>query len=146
VLGFDFGLARIGVAVSSPLTGVASSLTVLHARQGEPDWAGILQLVREWRPVVLVVGMPRKLDGSPSAMQEAITAFVRRLGQQTGLPVELANEQLSSREAEQRLRLARQSGRKRKVRKEEIDQLAAVIILENWMQEREQGGYDAQQL
>ena len=135
VLGFDFGLNRTGVAVGNTLTGLATPQTVLYAQNNQPDWQGIERLIQLWRPKILVVGMPRKLDGSDSSMQEIILKFCRELEKRTALPVQTANEQLSSREAEQVLKSARQAGRKRKIRKEEIDQLAAAIILENWMQE-----------
>ena len=135
VLGFDFGLNRTGVAVGNTLTGLATPQTVLYAQNNQPDWQGIERLIQLWRPKILVVGMPRKLDGSDSSMQETILKFCRELEKRTALPVQTANEQLSSREAEQVLKSARQAGRKRKIRKEEIDQLAAAIILENWMQE-----------
>lgn len=135
VLGFDFGLQRTGVAVGNTLTGLATPETVLYSQNNQPDWAGIERLIQLWRPKLLVVGMPRKLDGTDSSMQETILKFCRELEKRTKLPVQTANEQLSSREAEQVLKTARQAGRKRKIRKEEIDQLAAAIILENWMQE-----------
>lgn len=135
ILGFDFGLQRTGVAVGNTLTGLATPQTVLYSQNNQPDWAGIERLIQLWRPKLLVVGMPRKLDGTDSSMQETILKFCRELEKRTKLPVQTANEQLSSREAEQVLKTARQAGRKRKIRKEEIDQLAAAIILENWMQE-----------
>ncbi|MFZ1388960.1 MAG: Holliday junction resolvase RuvX [Thiolinea sp.] len=135
VLGFDFGLNRTGVAVGNTLTGLATPQTVLYTQNNQPDWQGIERLIQLWRPRILVVGMPRKLDGSDSSMQETILKFCHELEKRTALPVQTANEQLSSREAEQLLKNARQAGRKRKIRKEEIDQLAAAIILENWMQE-----------
>ena len=134
LLGFDFGLNRTGVALANTLTGIATPQAVLYARDGRPDWQGIERLIKEWQPKQLVVGMPRKLDGSDSDMKKPIEKFCRELASRTGLPVDTANEQLSSMEAEQRLKSARQSGRKRKIKKEEIDQLAAAIILENWMQ------------
>lgn len=139
ILAFDFGLSRTGVAVGNTMTGIASPLDILYAQQGKPDWDGIKRLIALWRPKLLVVGMPRKLDGSDSAMQETILKFCSDLEKHSGLPVQTANEQLSSREAEHRLKLARQAGRKRKIRKEDIDQLAAAIILENWMQEHAHG-------
>ncbi len=135
VLGFDYGKARIGVAVANTLAGVATPQSTINARDGAPDWDAITRCLAEWKPARLVVGMPRKLDGSDSAMQEPIQRFIRQLEGRYSLPVDVINEQLSSREAEQRLKLARQAGRKRKVRKEEIDQMAATIILESWMQE-----------
>ncbi|MGB1008174.1 MAG: Holliday junction resolvase RuvX [Thiolinea sp.] len=134
VMGFDFGANRTGVAIANTLTGIATPQSILYAQQGKPDWVSISKLVEEWKPQQLVVGMPRKLDGSPSSMDKPIRKFCQQLEQHTQLPVQLADEQLSSREAEQRLKSARQAGRKRKIRKEEIDQLAAAIILENWMQ------------
>lgn len=139
VLGFDFGLNRTGVAIASLLTGMATPVCVLHSKNGQPDWPGIDKLITEWRPEQLIVGMPSMLDGSDSSMKKTITRFCHALEAHTGLPVHTANEQLSSREAEQRLKSARQAGRKRKIRKEEIDQLAAAIILENWMQEQHHG-------
>lgn len=139
ILGFDYGANRTGVAIANTITGVATPESVLYSKNGQPDWQGIQKLIDLWRPKQLIVGMPRKLDGSDSSMKDTILKFSRQLEQRTQLPVSLANEQLSSREAEQRLKLARQSGRKRKIRKEEIDQLAAAIILENWMQENHFG-------
>lgn len=139
VLGFDYGKARIGVAVANTLTRVATPQSTVTARDGVPDWAAITRCIQEWRPKRLVVGMPRKLDGSDSAMQEPIERFIRQLEGRYALPVDVVSEQLSSREAEQRLKSARQAGRKRKVRKEEIDQVAAAIILESWMQEYTNG-------
>lgn len=133
VLGFDFGLNRTGVAVGNTLTGLATPQAVLYSQNNQPDWGGIERLIQLWRPKLLVVGMPRKLDGTDSSMQETILKFCHELEKRTKLPVQTANEQLSSREAEQLLKNARQAGRKRKIRKEEIDQLAAAIILENWM-------------
>ena len=135
VLGFDFGLNRTGVAVANTLTGLATPQAVLYSHNQQPDWQGIERLIQLWQPKALVVGMPQKLDGSESAMRDSILKFCRELEKRTALPVHTANEQLSSREAEQRLKSARQAGRKRKIRKEDIDQLAAAIILENWMQD-----------
>ncbi|MFN3785576.1 MAG: Holliday junction resolvase RuvX [Thiothrix sp.] len=135
VLGFDYGTARIGVAVLNTLVGIATPQSVVTARDGVPDWDALGRCIQTWRPARLVVGMPRKLDGSDSAMQTTIERFIRQLQGRYALPVDVVSEQLSSREAEQRLKLARQAGRKRKVHKEEIDQIAAAIILESWMQE-----------
>lgn len=139
VLGFDYGKARIGVAVANTLTGIATPQSTVTARDGAPDWDAVSRCLKEWQPARLVVGMPRKLDGSDSAMQEPILRFIRQLEGRYHLPVDVVSEQLSSREAEQRLKSARQAGRKRKVRKEEIDQVAAAIILESWMQEYAHG-------
>lgn len=135
VMGFDYGKTRIGVAIMNTLTGIPTPQSTINARDGAPDWTAISRCLNEWKPERLVVGMPRKLDGSDSAMQEPIERFIRQLAGRYNLPVDVVSEQLSSREAEQRLKQARQAGRKRKIRKDEIDQVAATIILESWMQE-----------
>jgi putative Holliday junction resolvase len=135
ILGLDYGKARIGVAILNTLTGLATPQTTIYAKAGVPDWLGLSAVIKEWKPSRLVVGMPRKLDGSDSAMQAPILAFIAQLQTRYALPIDMVNEQLSSREAEQRLKLARQAGRKRKITKEQIDQVAAAIILENWMQD-----------
>ena len=135
VMGFDYGKTRIGIAIMNTLTGIPTPQSTITARDGAPDWTAISRCLNEWKPARLVVGMPRKLDGSDSAMQEPIERFIRQLAGRYNLPVDVVSEQLSSREAEQRLKQARQAGRKRKIRKDEIDQVAATIILESWMQE-----------
>jgi len=139
LIGFDYGKARIGVAVVNTLVGISTPQSTVYARDGVPDWEAVTRCLNEWKPTRLVVGMPRKLDGSDSAMQEPILRFIRQLEGRYKLPVDVVSEQLSSREAEQRLKSARQAGRKRKVRKEEIDQVAAAIILESWIQEHAYG-------
>lgn len=133
ILAFDFGLARTGVAVGNKLTGIATPLCVLHSINTKPDWSEISQLITEWRPEILVVGIPKHLDGRSSDMTLRAEKFSRQLEGRYNLPVETIGEQLSSLEAEQRLKQARQAGRKKKVAKGEIDQLAAAIILESWM-------------
>ena len=133
ILAFDFGLARTGVAVGNKLTGIATPLCVLHSINTKPDWDGISTLISEWRPEILVVGIPKYLDGRSSDMTLRAEKFSRQLEGRYALPVETMGEQLSSLEAEQRLKQARQAGRKKKVAKGEIDQLAAAIILESWM-------------
>ena len=134
IMGFDFGLARIGVALGNCSTQLATPLTVIHSSSKQNiDWLKISALIKEWRPKLLIVGMPKKLDGSESAMCATINQFALELEKKFALPVRFANEQLSSVEANERLKNSRQMGRKKRIRKEEIDQVAAAIILENWM-------------
>ena len=135
LLAFDFGLARTGVALGNSITNIATPLCILQSRDEKPDWQGISKLIKEWQPKHLIVGMPLYLDGRKSEMTLRTERFCRQLEGRYALPVATVNEQLSSLEAEQRLKQARQSGRKKKVTKSEIDQLAAAIILESWMQQ-----------
>ncbi len=133
VLGFDFGLQRTGVAVANKQTGIATPLCTLSSINGQPDWSRISQLVAEWRPYTLIVGMPYHLDGTKNEMTTRVEKFCRQLAGRYQLPVETISEQLTSLEAEQRLKELRQAGCKKIIRKHEIDQLAAAIILESWV-------------
>ena len=133
VLAFDYGLRRIGVAVGEPVLNTASVLTVVKNRESGPDWQHIDKLVQEWQPAQLVVGVPRKMDGSDTDMTRAAEHFGRQLEERCGVMVAAVDERLSSREAERMLADARSSGRmKRRSRHEDVDMLAALIILERW--------------
>jgi len=134
VLAFDFGLRRIGVAAGDTLTRRASPVAVVHSSAGLIDWQALLRLVEDWRPRLLVVGIPYNADGSDSPLTERAQAFAAELGARSGLEVAHVDERYSSLEAEGRLRDARQSGaRTRRVRKDDVDRTAACIILERWL-------------
>jgi len=135
LMGFDYGIQRTGIAIGNQLTGIATPHTTLTSKQGQPDWESISRLIKEWRPQKLIVGLPLYLDQTESDLTRAARRFANRLHGRYGLPVETIQEQLSSREAEQRLKQARQQGRKKKIQKSDIDQLAAAIILESWLAE-----------
>ena len=97
VLAFDFGLKHIGVATGQTVTRTATGLTTLTAREGKPDWRSVRDLVAEWRPVRLIVGLPLNMDDSESEMSGRARAFAARLGSETGVQVEMADERLTSR-------------------------------------------------
>lgn len=134
-LGFDFGLARIGVAVGQRITGTASPLATLHSRDEKPDWDGIARLLEEWRPAALVVGLPYNADGSRQPLTGRAERFARQLEGRFALPVHHVDERYSSRQASDSLRRRRREGRPR-IRKTDIDAAAACIILEAWLRER----------
>ncbi len=132
ILAFDFGTKRIGVAVGQEITATARALITLQNSQGKPDWEHISRLVQEWRPALLVVGMPTSMDGQPHPLEQTVKDFGDQLKQRYNLPVEWIDEKLSSVEAEE---ILAQSGmaRQRKQDKAEIDKLAAQIILQTWL-------------
>ncbi|EAR21373.1 Holliday junction resolvase RuvX [Nitrococcus mobilis] len=134
-LGFDYGWRRLGVAVGQPLTGGARPVTTLRCRQGQPDWAALLHLIEAWQPTALVVGIPRHTDGSASETTLQAVAFAQRLEQRGGLPVHQVDERLSSHEARARLQA---TGRRLRgtTGKALVDQFAAQIILETWLNEQ----------
>lgn len=127
VLGFDFGLARIGVAVGETETGHAHPLAVISEEANAARFAAIEALLAEWKPTALVVGLPTHMDGSEHAMTVRCRRFANQLHGRYGLPVTLVDERLSSAEAEERLSEAGHQGwRKQKPR---LDSAAAQIIL-----------------
>ena len=131
LIGFDFGLKRIGVAVGQSVTRSASPLGVAAVRGGEPDWEAIGRLIAEWRPAALVVGLPYNMDLSEQEMTGHARRFAQGLAERFPLPVHTVDERLSSREAEAQLKERRQQGRRR-IRREDIDGAAACVILESW--------------
>ncbi len=134
VLGFDYGRRRIGVAVGGTTTGRAEPLATIRCLEGVPDWQAIDLLVKDWDPQRLVVGLPYNTDGSESEMARAARKFASRMQDRYRIPFELVDERLSSVEAEDWLREQRRSGALgRRVRKEDVDQRAAAVILQGWL-------------
>jgi len=132
ILSFDFGLRRIGVAVGQDVTESASPLGVVANRDNVIDHDRIAVLIEEWRPTVLVVGMPAHADGTPSDMQSHVRAFIDEL-ERYGLPVETVDERYTSIEAERVLKKARAAGTRGRISKEMIDSAAAVFIAERYL-------------
>jgi putative Holliday junction resolvase len=128
-LGFDAGEKRLGVAVGQTVTGQARALTVVACRAGVPDWASIDALIDEWRPVGLVVGMPRHADGSASHSTRVAERLAGELGRRSGMSVHRIDEHLSSRAAAESLR-------ERGATADVLDAEAARIILETWFAEQ----------
>jgi putative Holliday junction resolvase len=136
IVAFDFGLRRIGVACGDTISRTASPLPTVAVSKGTPRWDAIEALLREWQPALIVVGLPYNVDGSDSAMTTAARAFAADLAARQPLEVAMVDERYSSREAEGRLKSARESGlRRRRVAKADVDAAAACVILERWFTE-----------
>ena len=136
VLAFDFGEKRIGIAVGEEALAQAHPLTTIRSEINTERFAAIAALITEWKPVRLVVGLPVALDGTPHAMTARCTRFANPLRGRIGLPVEYAEERLSSVEAEERLR---ETGHTTKSAREHLDAIAAQIILQGYFEQREKG-------
>ena len=130
IMCFDYGTRHIGVAVGQTLTATATELNSLKARDGIPDWQQIQQLLDEWQPNLFLVGLPLNMDGSESELSLRAKKFANRLHGRFGLPVEMADERLSSFEAKGEI--LRQQG-SREFKGHNVDGLAARIILEGWL-------------
>ncbi|MEO8164356.1 MAG: Holliday junction resolvase RuvX [Betaproteobacteria bacterium] len=129
VLAFDFGERRIGVAVGELQVGVAHAMDTIDAPANDVRFARIEALIREWQPVLLLVGLPLALDGSEHALTALARRFALRLQGRYGIETRLVDERFTSVEAEQQARELGLDVRKARGR---IDQLAAKIILEDY--------------
>jgi putative Holliday junction resolvase len=133
-LVFDFGTRRIGVAAANRLSATSTLLPTLAARDGVPDWRQIEALIRDWQPEVLVIGLPRNADGTDSGMTARAREFAQWLSSHTGLSCEEIDERFTSTDAEAVLRDQRRAGvRARRVRAQDIDQMAALLMAETWV-------------
>ena len=127
VLGFDFGVRAIGVALAETDMGSARPLEIVPARNGVPDWRRVDLLVKEWQPGGLVVGMPYAGGFGDQTIVVRARKFSRQLHGRYGLTCEEVDEHLSTDEAKRR---ARELGRNPRAR---CDDLAAQVILETWI-------------
>ena len=124
MLAFDYGLRTIGVAVGNALLGSASALTTLAARGGVPDWERVRRLLEEWKPDLLLVGLPLNMDDTPSDMSVRAERFARRLTGRFGIASEMMDERLSSFEARSLVDDYAQNVA--------LDSIAACLILQSW--------------
>lgn len=129
ILAFDFGLKRIGVAVGQSITQTAQPLPLLNAQDGAPKWDEVQQLIEKWQPQLLLVGAPLHMDGS----EQDVTRFARRFGNRLNgrfhLPVQWADERLTSYEAESILSDLDFKSANDKIG---VDSVSAMLILEQW--------------
>ncbi|WP_299181187.1 Holliday junction resolvase RuvX [uncultured Neptuniibacter sp.] len=128
-LAFDFGTSRIGVATGQSITGTATPLSPITARDGIPDWNKLTALIDEWQPEALVVGIPLNYDGSISDMAYRARKFANRLHERYKTPCYLMDERLSTAEAKE-IHFA--AGGSDNFKEESVDGIAAQLILESW--------------
>jgi putative Holliday junction resolvase len=137
VLAIDVGERRVGLAISDPTRTLArplATLTVVPGQALDTVAHKIAQLASEDDGVAeIVVGMPVHLDGSPSEQTTRVAAFVDGLRTRTPIPIRMADERLTSREAESRLAVNERDWRKRK---KTLDAAAAAIFLQEYLDHR----------
>ena len=129
IMAFDFGEKRIGVATGETILKTAHALATIDAEQNEVKFSQIGLLITEWRPSLLVVGLPTHMDGTPHTLTQLAKKFAQRLEGRFNLPVIMVDERLSSAEASQNLSDAGVKGRKQKAM---IDAVAAQTILQSY--------------
>lgn len=131
LLAFDFGLKQIGVACGQSVTGTSSGLTILSAKDGVPDWKQVEKLLQEWRPDLVLVGLPLNMDDTESALSTRARRFARSVAGRFNYPVKMIDERLSSREAKEIYSATHNRGRTH------LDDIAAALILATWFQQPE---------
>jgi putative Holliday junction resolvase len=132
VLALDFGSKRIGLAVSDPAGDFAFPAGELERHGEERDLEALRGLAAERGVVRVVVGLPLHMSGRSGPEAEAARAFAARVGEATGLPVELLDERWTSREAERALRAVQPRRRRRE--RAHLDAAAAAILLRTWLE------------
>lgn len=129
VLAFDFGERRMGVAVGELELRLAHPLETILAQSDAQRLDAAERLIREWQPVLLVVGLPRHLDGSEHELSGRCRNFAKRLRTRFGIETRLVDERLTSHAASMALAEVGVRGRRQKAL---LDQVAAQQILETF--------------
>ncbi len=130
VLGLDIGEKRIGVAVADTTTGLAMPLRVMNAQEVIDNAQSWRMLVQDNEPDLLVCGLPKTMRGATGQQAARIRELAERIAQSCGVPLEFADERLSSAEAK---RVLRAQGLSEREMRGKIDSVAASFFLETWL-------------
>ena len=133
ILALDVGSRRIGIAVSDPLGITAQGLETLERKNKRYDFAHLHRVIREYEVREIVVGLPLRMSGAEGTQSEKMRVFAEELHKKFGLPVHLWDERLTSAEANRFMRETELSIEKRG---KAVDRMAAVLILQSWMEQQ----------
>ena len=130
IMAIDYGDARTGVAISDLLCSIVGSTCVVPSRNTEKAIADIVKLCKDNLVGTIVVGLPRNMDGSEGSRAALCREFAVRLGEATGLPIQMWDERRTTVEAHNILSQHNYHGQKRK---NTVDAVAASLILEGYL-------------
>lgn len=133
ILGLDVGSRRIGIAVSDPLGITAQGLETLQRRNKRYDFEQLQRVIQEYDVRQIVVGLPLRMSGAEGTQSEKMQGFAEDLRKRFRLPVHLWDERLTSAEAN---RLLRETDLSIEKRGKAVDRMAAILILQGWMEQR----------
>lgn len=144
ILAIDYGRVRIGLAIAESANGSAKPLVTLERINRNEDMRRLRELVRDESVKFIVVGLPLRLDGARGEMAGEAERFAQRVRKQIGVPVEMADERLTSWEAERTLeeqygrdlKTAALASNKKQPAKVTVDAMAAAIILRDYLESR----------
>jgi putative Holliday junction resolvase len=131
ILALDLGRRRIGLAVSDELGWTAQGLPTLQRTRLREDLSRLAQLMSEYQIGRVVIGLPLHMSGVEGRQAGYAREFGQRVAEHTGLPVEYWGERLTTVEAQ---RVLRESGISQEKRGKAVDRMAAMLILESWLE------------
>ncbi|HEX9097016.1 MAG TPA: Holliday junction resolvase RuvX [Candidatus Dormibacteraeota bacterium] len=133
ILAIDPGTVRLGLALSDPSGTIAQPLTVLARRSEPEDLKALVELAERHDVGMIVIGLPRLMDGRLDSAAQQAQAFGAQVAQATGRPVAYWDERLTSVAAE---RYLIEQGKRRSKRRQEIDRMAATLLLQGYLDYR----------
>jgi putative Holliday junction resolvase len=131
LLGFDFGTKSIGVATGQMITATAQPLAAIKANDGIPNWDTVEQVIKDWKPDVVVIGLPLNMDGSEQDITQRAKKFGNRLNGRFGVKIAFQDERLTTASAKE---FIFERGGYKALEKGKIDSVSAALILESWME------------
>lgn len=141
ILALDLGDKRIGVALSDPTQTLASPLTIIERVSDEQAINDILKIATENQVELIIVGLPRSMDGSIGYQAEKVQLFTGQLEKQTTAPIEYRDERFTTVTA---MRLKQESSARKLKRKTRFDAMAAAVILQEYLDEKASKKYEEQ--
>jgi len=133
ILGFDFGMKYIGVAVGQTVTNTSSILKSYLAKKGIPNWNEIDSLIKNWKPSDIIVGLPLNMNGSMQNIALSAQSFAYSLKSRYNIPVHTIDERLTTWEAKSKHPNIAKTHSKSNLLK--INSVSASILVEQWLQE-----------
>lgn len=138
-MAFDYGLRQIGVAHGQTLTATTEGIGILKASDGVPNWDDVQAMLNEWKPNLVLVGLPLNMDGSESELSRLARKFARRLQGRFNVDALMVDERLTSQDAKSSLRDSSSNKKGNKIDLTKIDHLAAALILQSWLDQPNMG-------
>ncbi|MCO5052361.1 MAG: Holliday junction resolvase RuvX [Verrucomicrobiae bacterium] len=130
ILGLDHGTRRIGVALSDEMRLIAQPLEYIPSEPFAEFVERLGKILREQNVELVVIGLPRNMDGSYGPAAEKVREFVQALAAKINVPIKLWDERLTTVQAQ---RVLIQGGTRRQQRKQKVDQIAAAILLQSYL-------------
>ncbi len=147
ILAIDFGFSKMGLAIGNIQMKSSTALGILRAKNGVPIWDDLDKVIHQWKPKMLLIGYPINMDGTESTMSKLVEEFAESLNNRYSIDYELIDERLSSFEAKgiligqyhlnntfnrKRQKKQKKQKRQKKYNLQEVDSIAASILLDNW--------------